>query len=236
MNIPRELQRSTPRSVELTGGGRVALILSFLFVVVALVGGPLMHEAALRSREQVSRRVKEAVATEGIVRTVKRDDGKWRVNYVFTVGGRTITGKAAVKKKVEPQARIPIFYSPSDPEDNWAGERPPRAMPIFLAPLLGVLLLVVAGLLQLKLRRDRFLLENGRAAVAVATGSKAVLQGDGTAYATQFEYRTLSGGTAIGKLDTEGGIAVGTEFIVVFDSDQPTKLVKYPLSMVRIAE
>ncbi len=236
MTIPRELLRSKPRSVELTGSGRVALSLSFLLVVVALVGGPLMHEAAIGSRERVNRRVRQAVAATGVIRTVKRDDGKWRVNYVFTVGGRTITGKAAVKRRVEPQARIPIFYSPSDPEDNWTGERPPRAMPIFLAPVFGVLLLVVAGLLQLKLRRDRFLLENGRAAVAVARGSQAASQGEAPGHATQFEYRTLSGGTASGTLNSEGGIAVGTEFIVVFDSDQPTKLVKYPLSMVRIAE
>lgn len=118
MNVPRELLRSTPRSVELTGSGRVAVVLSFLLVVGAVVGGALIHESAIRSREQVSRRVGQAVAATGVVQSVKRRDGKWRMIYAFTVGGRGVTGQW-VGRRVEAGTSVPIRFEESSPEDSW---------------------------------------------------------------------------------------------------------------------
>ena len=235
MNVPRELQRSTPRQVELTGLCRFVLVLSFLLTVGAFAAGALLWMAATRSLERAAVRGRDAATVSGVIQGVQRLKDNWRMTYSFGVEGRTLEG-AMAGKRIEPGTPVMVGYLPSDPIDNWLVGHEPKPMPYWMSPLLGISLLLTGVLIQWKLRRQKFLLENGRAAVALAKTSKKVNRGKERLYATEFEYREPSGALATGRLETRRMIPIDGEFIIVYDPDQPKRVEKYPLRLFRVAE
>lgn len=235
MNVPRELTRSMPRPVELSGLGRFVMALSFLLTVGAFVAGALLWMQAERSEERVAIRTRDGATVTGTIQTATRGKDNWRMTYSFGLEGRTLEG-ASAGKRIEPGTQVRVGYLPSDPKDNWLVGHEPKATPYWVAPLLGTSLFLTGVMIQWKLRRQRFLLENGRAAVALATSSKRVHRGKERLYATEFEYRQPSGALAKGRLETRRAIPVDGEFIIVYDPDQPKRVAKYPLRLFRVAE
>ena len=235
MNVPRELQRSTPRAVELTGLGRFVLVLSFLLTVGAFAAGALLWMAATRSLERAAVRVRDGASATGTIQTSTRGKDNWRMTYSFGLEGRTLEG-AMAGQRIEPGTPTMVGYLPSDPNDNWLVGHEPKPMPYWVAPFMGTALLLAGVLIQWKLRRQKFLLENGRAAVALAKTSKRVHRGKERLYATEFEYREPSGALATGRLETRRVIPIDLEFIIVYDPDRPKRVEKYPLRLFRVAE
>ena len=235
MNVPRELQCSTPRSVELTGLGRFVLVLSLLLAVGAFAAGALLWMQAERSADRVAIRGRDGATTTGTIETSTRGKDNWRMTYSFGFEGRTLEG-AMAGKRIEPGTPVRVGYLPSDPKDNWLVGHEPKPTPFWLAPLMGISLLLAGVLTQWKLRRQKFLLENGRAAVALAKTSKRVHRGKERLYATECEYRQPSGALVTGRLETRRAIPIDMEFVIVYDPDQPKRVEKYPLRLFRIAE
>ncbi len=235
MNVPKELLRSMPRPVDPTGLGRFVHALSLLLVVGAFVAGSLLWMQAERSEELATVRVKEAVTTTGVIQEARRRKDNWRMTYSFETAGKPWIGGSS-GRKIEPGTTVEVGYLPSDPKENWIVGREPKPTPFWLAPVLGLALLLTGVLVQWKLRRERFLLENGRGAVALAKTSKRVHRGKERRYATEFEYRLPSGALARGRLETRRVIPVDGEFLIVYNPDQPKRVAKYPMPLFRIAE
>lgn len=234
--IPRELQRSRPRNVELSVAGKFMVLLGVALGLAGLIGGTMLYQNAGRTEEKAAQRAKEGQTTSGVVREAKRQKNDWRIDYSFEVNGRRFEGRTRARPKIEPGTTVEIGYLPSEPEDNWMVGREPRAMSYWLVPLFALAQMAGAVLVQFKLRRDRELLENGRGAVATAIASKRVSNGKTVSYRTEFEYREQSGARATGKLQSGKVIPVGTEFSIVYNPERPKRVMQYPLSLYRIVD
>ena len=234
--IPRELQRSTPRNVELSMAGKFIVFLGVALGLAGLIGGTMLYQNAGRTQEKAALRAKEGQATSGVVREVKRQKSDWGITYSFEVNGRRFEGRTRARPKIEPGTTVEIGYLPSEPEDKWMVGREPRVMSIWLAPLFTLAQMAGIVAVQFNLRRDRELLENGRGAVATAIASKRVSNGKTVSYRTEFEYGEQSGALATGKLQTGKAIAVGSEFFIVYNPERPKRVMQYPFSLYRIAD
>lgn len=212
------------------------VVLGVVLGLAGVIGGTMLYQNAGRTEEKAALRTKEGRTTSGVVREAKRQKNDWRLDYSFEVNGRSFEGRTRVRPKIEPGTTVEIGYLPSEPEDNWIVGHEPRPMSIWVAPLFGFAQLAGVFVVQLKLRRDRELLENGRGAVATSIASKRVSNGKTVSYRTEFEYRQQSGAVATGKLQSGKVIPVGTEFNIVYNPERPKRVMQYPFSLYRIVD
>jgi hypothetical protein len=236
--MPRELARSAPRDVQLTGGGRaviVAAIVAFTAAVAVFVG---FSWAAQHSAD-----VGHALITEGqtatgtVTRLWPRGENWKRVDYQFAVDGVTHTGRApvsaATRESLSVGSSIDVRYVPSDPHTNDLGGAPragvPSALRFFLTPvlaLIGVLSLLAIG-------RERRLLTEGRAVEAVVTSTKRHHSGHGgTHRSILYRFPLLSGALATGSSSVSRLPPVGSRICVIYDPDRPSRSQAYPFSLV----
>jgi hypothetical protein len=239
MTIPNELLRSTPRPVTLTAQGKAFMVFVCFLILVAVTGGIWLYIRAEADGVHDRSRAARALTTEGRILTAEHRGGKdshWVMKYSFTVGGNLEQGTATGPRKVEVGTVVVAHYMPNDLSDNWITGYKPRPLPVFLAPLFGVACLFAAGLIAFSVRRQMNLLSYGRAAVARVTGTKRVWHGEGGRHIrVQFEFRLRNGSLRKASVETgRKAPAVGTEFIIVYDSDQPKRFARYPASLVRI--
>jgi len=113
--------------------------------------------------------------------------------------------------------------------------RQPARPPILLAPLAFVGLGTLAAVLGLTIRRQRWLLADGRPAVAVVTSTRCISAGHALSHRTTLEFQTLSGARATARLDLQKRAPVGSELVVLYDAESPARCRPYPLSLVRLA-
>jgi hypothetical protein len=245
MTIPRELLRSAPRDVRLSGGGRALAIFAFLLAVASPGIGVLLHMKAVRNSELASQRIAEGVTTTGRVTEIqlrKGDKNRSVVKYSFNVLDQQgqQEGSARMRRR-ELQALqlhtgdpIEIGYLPRNPADNWMVGREPREGQYWMGPIAGVVSLAIAGLLMLLVLREKKLLTYGRAAIAKAKRTKRIRHQHGTTNRVTFEFPMMSGAVRQATVDLRKPMAEGSEFIVVYNPDNPRRVAKYPFSLVQL--
>ena len=82
---------------------------------------------------------------------------------------------------------------------------------------------------------QRRLLAEGRPALARVTGSKRVVAGHGGHHHVQYEFRILSGAKRAGACDVRRNPpSPGATLVILYDSDEPRRQARYPLSLVRL--
>lgn len=193
--VPSELMGQLPRRTRITDNGiqtaiaATGLLAAAVFFSYIAIGNTLQ---AAHTRNTLRRESKEA--TGEATGTYKS-----RVDYIFTVDGRSFTGRAAVPDQIAGSLKLwgslPIRYLPSNPAVNH-----PAAWEEFPSPWLGIaasILCAAGALLPLGwLRDDRRLVAEGKPTVALAT--KWVLGSKG-GVGVDYEFRTEFGNATIGS-------------------------------------
>jgi hypothetical protein len=236
---PEGLERSRPRRVSLTGSGKVVVALAVLLAAAAATAWIALQVIARKQAEEQSLLQTRGVDAEGRVTRLWRSGDKshqrW-VAYEFTAQGRAFAGRSKARKEfwngLSVGAPLTVRYFPGDPQLNYPSGHPPEQIPSWLPHLIALSLLLTTGLIMWKVRRERWLLEEGRAAPGVVTEHRRTQHGK----IYRYEFSLLSGGTARGSGPPgRKPPAIGTAVCVLYDPDNPRRNTPYPLPLVRLA-
>lgn len=235
---PDGLDRSRPRELRLTSGGKGLVALAACLWIGALAAGIGLHLHS--SRQAAEQRLFREQAVDGVAEVTRLWRGKgeskqpW-VGYRLTVDGRSYEGRAKLGQRtwrtLREGSEMPVRYLPSDPSTSRLRGPGPEPLPPFVAYLVAGALALAAGCVLLPLRGQRRLLSEGRAAPALVT--RHAKDQHGTTF--DFEFAALSGS----KLKGKGGPrskppAVGSTIWVVYEADNPRRSAAYPLSLVAL--
>lgn len=240
--VPELEQRSAPRDVALTTGGRMLVLAAWLLAAGAPAAGVALHEAARRQSNAASDIDRRGVTASAVVDRLWRSSGDGKPAFAafhFDAGDIRIDGESRLQPQAWRELRagstVPVRYLPDNPARFVvAGERRNR-LPFALAYVVAFTLAALALLCAASLRWQRALLSEGRPARAVV---KAVRKRHGTHGGTHremvYEFPLLAGGVATGKASASKSAEVGATLTVVYDPEQPTRNRPYPFSLVTL--
>ena len=242
-SLPSELERSAPRDVGLTTGGRALILISWLLAAGAFVAGVALYLEARRQSDAAIQFDRRSVTATAVVDRLwqKKGDGNPAFAAVhFEANGARIEGESRMQKSAWRELRtgstVQVRYVPDDPDRFvLAGQRRKGGMP-FAVPFVVSSILAAIGLLCVAaVRGQRTLLSEGRAASAVVT---AVRKTHGSSGETQrvmdYEFRVLAGTIATGKAAATKATTVGTRLSVIYDPEHPKRNRPYPFSLVTL--
>jgi hypothetical protein len=235
--LPVELMRSPPRPVRLSGVGVFVAFLAVALLAAAVFGAAWLPGVAARQAERRAQFERDAVAGQAEITAIgprRGKQGERTVTYRFTAGGREYTGRARLQRRqwrdLAPGARVPVRYLEGDPSISYPLGRGPRAFPLWAVPLAVLPLAFLAALSGISIRNQRGLLMEGRPAAARVTASRR----HGKQHRMQYEFRRLSGAKITGTFDASKPLPPGATVTVVYDRENPRRVARYPLSLVRI--
>ena len=241
---PLELQRSTPREVRFTAAGKAAVIGMMLLITAAVVSSALLAAKSRSDEQRWTAWQADAVSTRGEVTGLRKrgsgDDARYYVDYSYQVDKTSYAATGKVRsgewRRLNKGMALPVFYRGSEPGQSWIAGHEPRGVPSFAPVLTGLALLFPVPFVFNALRRQKRLLEEGRAALAKVVTMKKVQRQHHSVYRVRYEFRTLSGGLAKGKAEVNKNVpAEGSEITVLYHPDDPEWNTRYPLSLVRVA-
>jgi hypothetical protein len=239
---PPSLPESRPRPVRLTGAGKAVAFIGVLLLAGAPLAGFFLHSLAVSQRAFRVRIEKEAVDGTAQVTALTRTSGKSSTYYAvygFEAGGQVVQGRATVGRSYWTRLRVgssvPVRYLPSEPAQNWIRGYEPSWGPLWVAPLVAVVLALVSLVGWIPLRREWMLLMDGRGAEARVTGAKKFSSYHGqSTYRVNYEFHTLSGGVRTGNYASQQAPpAEGETIRIIYDPDNPARSEPYPLALVR---
>lgn len=233
---PDGLQISRSRQVRWTVAGKTVFALAVVFFVGALAGGVALGVLASRQADEQRLLREQGVDTQGHVARLWRSGDKSQTRWVayrFTVQGRTYPGRAQapvrIWKNLQVGSDLAVRYLPSNPAVSYPLGREPRLMPMWVSWLVAASLAAIGGLFTLPLRRQSWLLAQGRPAPAVVTRHTKTDKGT----LVHYEFALLSGSIAKGKSGlTRKPTAIGAALCVFYDPDNPRRNAPYPLPLV----
>ena len=240
--LPKELQRSTPRPVALSSSGKGVAAGAIALLIAAVSSGILLSARATADEERVRRLAAEGISTEARVTRIERKRGENPqviVTYRYTVDRRDYNGRTKLRKRDRRQvsvgSQVAVRYLPSRPDESWMHGYEPSRLPFWLVPVVPAALLLAAIAIGIVLRRQARFLADGRAALALVTATKKVSRGDHKVWRVDYEWILLSGARRTGQRDKgKNPPAPGTVIPMVYDRDNPDAHALYPLSLVRV--
>lgn len=242
---PSELQRSTPREVQLTGTGKAAVVAMIALVVTAVAGTIALAAKATADESRWKSWSAEAVSTQGEVTALGKrgsgDNTKYYVSYSYrehqTSYSATGTVRSREWRRMKQGDTLEVVYRRSEPGQSWLPGHEPKGVPWFAPLLFGVSVLIPVPVMARLLKRQRQLLELGRAAEATVVEAKRRSHEKGSYYAVQYEFQTIAGSRRNGKFNVNRKPpAVGDRLTVVYHPDEESWSARYPLSLVRVRE
>jgi len=240
---PVELQRSTPREVQLTGAGKATFVLTVLLVVSAVGAAVWMSTIAASDARRWQAWQAEAVPVQGQVTNLRKHRSSKNtdsyVDYQYRAGDRSYSASAKVRssewKRLKQGDPIIVFYRKSELGQSWLSGHEPTGIPSGLGLVAGLTLLAPVPLLVYSIRRQRRLLEEGRAARATVVTTKKVSTQHGAHYLVTYEFETMSGTRRSGKYSANRKPPeIGEQLIVVYHPDEEKWSARYPLALVRV--
>jgi len=237
---PRELTRSAPRDVRLTGGGLTLMTIAWLLAVAALPIGALLVREARRQSAADTTMATRGVNASAVIDRLWRKSGDGNPRYAalyFDAGGARIYGERQMRQsaweRLKVGSTVAVRYLPDNPQ-QWtiAGERQ-DGMPIAVGFVVAGIMIGTALLCGAVVRSQRSLLMDGRVAPAVVTLFRAHKGQHGTHREIRYELPLLGGGVATGKASASKGAAVGDTICVVYDPDRPSRSRPYPFPLVK---
>jgi hypothetical protein len=237
---PRELMVSAPREVELSLQGKFLTGLAIVMMVGSVVLFQFLNtKFVTESREQaaLASRGRETGGTVTRLWRTGDKDRKRMVAYRFEAAGQTYQGRSVTPASTWATlfvgAALPVRFDPENPAVNhprdWAAEKPP----VWLPPILAVVLAAIGGLLLWMIRRQKNLLAEGRPAPAVVTRYSHAQHGQKNVH---YEFPLMNGSIQKGrsgprrKLPPLGGV-----ICVLYDRENPRRSLAYPADLVRLA-
>jgi hypothetical protein len=242
---PPELARMRPRPVRLTAGGWVVAVIGVALVagaVASFIGlyGAALGAQAARARLEAAVVLAEARITD-LGRTGRGDKARYFVVYEYRgpagdLYRRRINLRRGHWRRLQRGAALAVRYFPEQPERSWPLGYEPQGVPLWTAFAAPAGLLAGALLIAYRLRRQRWLLEEGRPAPARVTRTKKARAGSHAGHRVEFEFPILSGAVRTGRYDVSGNPPpAGAQLTILYDPDDPGRHVRYPLSLVRTA-
>ncbi len=243
---PEGLDRSRPREVCLTRGGKATVVIAIVLILIGVAAGIGMGLTASREAREARLLETEGVVTDAVITRLWRSSGKDRqtwMAYRFVVGDRGYEKNAKVTlgrwRNLRVGSTVPVRYAPSRPELSFPFNSPGSPMPVW-APILVPLAFIAGGLLTtLPIRRQRQLLSEGRSAHGVVTKIGRLHRSmHGRNYGRVFYYQfpVLSGAMAKGHSSpVRNPPAVGATVCVLYDSENPGRNAPYPFTCVTLA-
>jgi hypothetical protein len=236
---PSGLTLSAPRDVRLTVAGRVLIVMAWLLSAGAITAGVLLYRETVRQADARNAIETRGTTAQAFVDRLWRESGDGKPAFAafhFFADGVRISGETRMQLGVWRQLRegstLSIRYLPEDPR-RWTifGGRDgdlPMPVPYFVSSALGFLALMCG----LAVRRQRWLLMEGRAAPARITQVRKHKGSHGSHSDMQYEFPLLGGGVATGKARASRGAAIGGTICVLYDPDRPARNEPYPFALV----
>ncbi len=241
--LPAGLQRSVPRHVELSAGGKGVVALAILLLLAAPLLGAFLYLIASTQGEWWRRAESEAVNAQAEVMALGRtheDRPRPVVTYRYVAGGQSYEGRTVLRRgdrrTLEVGSVLPVHYAASAPQVSWMPGYEPARLPIWVVPLAPAGLAVAGFAMVFAVRRQRWFLTEGRAVVGRVTRRERVQHGSHPSQRIRYRFVMPSGAMREGHYDVaKGGPAEGQPVIVLYDSERPHRQTRYPLSLVRLA-
>jgi hypothetical protein len=239
---PPGLDRSRPREVRLTAGGKAVVVTAVVLFVGAVAAGIVMQQVAQRQAAAQRLMLDEGIVVNGEVIRLWRSSGDSKqpwVAYRFEAGGSTYEGRSKIAlskwRALDAGAMLPIRYVPAEPEKSVLAGRAPGGIPLWLPSLVAVAIAGCGWLCLVALRTERRLLMEGRPAPALVTAHMKQHTQHGTYRSMKYEFPLLTGAIATGKSRTSSKPpAIGSVICVLYDPDRPKRSKVYPLALVRV--
>src|SRR6202012_4123754 len=112
------------------------------------------------------------------VRRLPEKDDRWRVDYSYEVNESRFTRGSSMSRSAgrgfSPGAIVDVRYVPANPARSWIAGHEPEAIPVWVPFLVGGLMCLSGVLLLWSVRRQRSMLERGRAAIARVTTTRRI--------------------------------------------------------------
>jgi Protein of unknown function (DUF3592) len=246
LTIPPELQRSLPREVTLTANGVAVMVIATLLIIGSFVGGIALYATRQREVARYSSEVADAAATSGVVISVNRIPGKderYRVQFAYTVAETRYTSLTRMPRlegrQFHPGMPVTVEYVRSNPGRSWLAGHAPEAVPAFLPFVIGLSMILPGAIILWSVRRQRTMLERGRAAIGRVTSTRRFRGHNRRAtFYVYYEFTTYSGAVSKGRgnANKQGEPVTGSEVVVLYDMDNPKRTALYPLQMVRVRQ
>jgi hypothetical protein len=234
---PDGLELSRSRPICLTAAGKALTVWVVVLVLGGLAGGIAL--AVVASRQAAERQLMREQGAETVGRVVRLWRGgekgrERRAAYEFTAQGRVYQGQATLPREVweglQPGSDLGVRYVPSRPELNHPSGHEGTPMPFWIPGLVAVSVAGSGLLAMIPLRRQRWLLAQGRPALGLVT-RQTKIQHRAWLY---YEFLLLSGSVAKGRGAPTGGLpAVGSSICVIYDPDNPRRSAPYPFPLVK---
>jgi hypothetical protein len=234
---PRELERSRPREVLLTGAGKALIVLA-----LALFLGGFFAGLALYARASFERAGRVQLLESGtdigarITRrwTTGRDPVRYWVEYVYSVEGHAYRGRLQMGRgawmNIGEVDTLVVRYLPADPRQHLVRGYEGKVLPSWVSILPAGALLIVAWMLTRLPARQRRLLAEGRPAPAIVTKIARTQQGK----VAHFVFMAMSGKLISGKSNPQKKPPeAGSILSVIYEPDRESHNSIYPLSLVK---
>ncbi|MBN2370671.1 MAG: DUF3592 domain-containing protein, partial [Vicinamibacteria bacterium] len=200
---PGGLDRSRPREVMLTPGGRALAAFSVAMLacsLAAVAGLDLIAERERRTARLFEVKGRDAGAeVTRLWRERGKDHQPW-IAFRFRVGDRDFESQAPARYRIWRNLRIgsalTVRFLPSDPRVVRLRDNPPQPMPAFIPILVGLGLLAAGVVPPLVIGGQRRLLSEGRPALALVTRHSRSQHGRTVVH---YEFATLGGTIAMGR-------------------------------------
>lgn len=233
-NVPQELRRSSPREIQLTTPGMVAVA---AVIGAALVAAALINSEWASHKRQVSinerLRHQGSVAPGKVVALSRTKAGLW-VQYRFRASGIDYQGAALAApnaKTLSVRGPIAVRFVAADPQVNYPADWEAET---FRGAVVMLALLCISGCLfgGYQIRLQASLLANGAAAQGVVTGTELV-KGE---WRVRYQFRTPDGRWVKGSGHSHAAPALGGSVCVLYLSDAPRRSRIYPLGCYRLQQ
>lgn len=241
-SLPPELERSAPRDVGLTAGGRALTLVGWLLAAGALGAGVGLYVEAQRQSDAALTLDHRGVSASAVVDRLWRKSGDGKPAFAafhFDANGARIDGQSRMQlsawRELRTGSTVPVTYLPDNPRRFVvAGQRRSR-MPFAVPYVVSSILAAMALLCLAAVRWQRTLLSEGRSAPAIVTAVRKTHGSSGETHREMtYEFRVLAGTTATGKAAASKTAQVGARISVVYDPERPKRNRPYPFSLVTL--
>jgi hypothetical protein len=242
--LPPGLYRSRPRPTRLSAAGRVLAGVAIALCLAAPAVGIGLNRMAAAEYADRKALLELGVVTEGVVTRLKREskeDKRAMVYYRFEADGRTVEDRAKIPFRLwstlSVGSALPIRYLAGESKLNVPDGVIPSVMPLTLGFFIGPLLLVIAVICGVGLKKQHGLLSEGRAALATITKVKKHRGQHGSYYQVGYTFALLNGAEQTGSIHvTAKPPEVTSSIVVLYDAENPRRSRPYPLSLVQLSE
>jgi hypothetical protein len=237
---PDGLDHGRPRVVALTRSGKVLVIMAFLLVAGGIAAGVTLGIAASRDARNARILEQQNDVADAVITRKWRSGGDhpqtW-ISYRFTVSGTSHSQDFKVPLRMwqglESGSHLPVRFALAQPDLNHPLNLSLDRVPIPVPFLVTSLLVIWSPILLIPIRRQRFLLSEGRPAPGVVTEHKKMQRGShgekrGMVYL--YDFHVLSGAAGSGSAGpVKSPPAIGSRITVLYDPNDPRRNMPYPI-------